>query len=68
MIVMIALVPLVPLSCLAMVLYLDHLEETLHRDVKRQRRPRWRPSAALSSAEPEDASPSPVPAGGSTNL
>ena len=36
-VLVICLVPLVPLSCLALVLWLDRLEETLDDDVDRRR-------------------------------
>jgi hypothetical protein len=36
-VIVMLLVPLVPLACLALVLWLDRLEETLDRDVDRRR-------------------------------
>jgi hypothetical protein len=37
-VIVLCLVPLVPLTCLALLLWLDRLEETLDRDVDRRRR------------------------------
>lgn len=45
-----ALAPLVPLACLGLVLYMDHLEETLNRDVRR----RQHDSRERMSAENEE--------------
>jgi uncharacterized iron-regulated membrane protein len=70
---MIALVavPLVPLSCLALVLWMDHLEATLDTAVRRpQRRPRRRGLEATASGDASPLSADAVgvaAAGGSTN-
>lgn len=74
----ISLVPLVPLACLALVLWLDRLEETLERDVDRRREhasaPQTQLEASLAAvpavpvvpASPAVAGPD-VSLGGSTN-
>jgi hypothetical protein len=68
MLLIVVLVPLVPLSCLALVLWLDHLEETLVRDCRRRQcAPRWR-AEAVRVRESPGVSDEPVAplAGGST--
>ena len=55
------LVPLVPLACLALLLWLDRLEETLYRDVTRRREQAAAPEAQLE-ASLAGISPSPAPA------
>lgn len=55
------LVPLVPLSCLALVLWLDRLEETLDRAVDRRREHLAAPEAQLE-ASLAGVSTSPAPA------
>ena len=70
MLLIVVLVPLVPLSCLALVLWLDHLEETLVRDCRRRQcAPRWRAEAVRVRESPaSDSSEAVAPlAGGSTN-
>jgi hypothetical protein len=66
------LVPLVPLTCLALVLWLDRLEETLDRDVDRRRSAASRSQSQLEASLAGAPSSAPVVAadaslGGSTN-
>lgn len=70
-----SLVPLIPLACLALVLWLDRLEETLDRSVDRRREHAAAPQAQLeaslagSSVSPAAAvGGADVSLGGSTNL
>jgi hypothetical protein len=55
------LVPLVPLTCLALLLWLDRLEETLDRSVDRRREQAAAPEAQLE-ASLAGVSASPTPA------
>jgi hypothetical protein len=82
-VVVMVLVPLVPLTCLALVLWLDRLEETLDRSVDRRREHAAAPQAQLeaslagvSTSSRSSAAPTPPRAavatpeaslGGSTN-
>jgi hypothetical protein len=49
-VVVMVLVPLVPLTCLALVLWLDRLEETLDRSVDRRREHAAAPQAQLEAS------------------
>jgi hypothetical protein len=49
-IVVMMLVPVVPVACLALVLWLDRLEETLDRDVDRRREHLAAPEAQLEAS------------------
>jgi hypothetical protein len=59
-VIVMMLVPMVPLACLALVLWLDRLEETLDRDVNRRRAQAAAPEAQLE-ASLAGVSPSPAP-------
>jgi len=59
-VIVMMLVPLVPLTCLALVLWLDRLEETLDRDVDRRRAHAGAADAQLD-ASLAGVSPSPAP-------
>ena len=60
-VIVMMLVPMVPLTCLALLLWLDRLEETLDRDVDRRRARSAAPEAQLE-ASLAGVSPSPAPA------
>jgi hypothetical protein len=60
-VVVMMLVPVVPVACLALVLWLDRLEETLDRDVDRRREHLAAPEAQLE-ASLAGVSTSPAPA------
>jgi hypothetical protein len=71
------LAPMVPLTCLALVLWMDRLEDTLDRSVDRRRQQADAPQAQLEASLAGTAVPSPraavaggpdVSLGGSTNL
>jgi hypothetical protein len=49
-VVVVLLVPMVPLACLALLLWLDRLEETLDRDVDRRREHLAAPEAQLEAS------------------
>jgi hypothetical protein len=49
-VVVMMLVPVVPVACLALVLWLDRLEETLDRDVDRRREHLAAPEAQLEAS------------------
>ncbi len=49
---LLCLLPLVPLTCLALVLWMDRLEESLEKDVRRRTAPHWRASAVRTDAQP----------------
>lgn len=58
-VIVMMLVPLVPLACLALLLWLDRLEETLDRAVDRRRERAGAPEAQLE-ASLAGVSPSPA--------
>jgi hypothetical protein len=60
-VIVMMLVPLVPLTCLALLLWLDRLEETLDRAVDRRREQAAAPEAQLE-ASLAGVSASPAPA------
>ena len=60
-VIVMMLVPMVPLGCLALVLWLDRLEETLDRDVYRRRERAAAPETQLE-ASLAGISSSPAPA------
>jgi hypothetical protein len=60
-VIVMMLVPMVPVTCLALVLWLDRLEETLERDVDRRREQAAAPEAQLE-ASLAGVSASPAPA------
>jgi hypothetical protein len=76
--VVMMLVPMVPLTCLALVLWMDRLEETLDRSVDRRREhadaPQAQLEASLAGVPASSRGPRPAVAaadvslGGSTNL
>jgi hypothetical protein len=67
-VIVMMLVPLVPLVCLALVLWLDRLEETLDRDVDRRREHLAAPETQLeASLAGVSASPSPAVASASSS-
>jgi hypothetical protein len=57
-VLVICLVPMVPLACLALVLWLDRLEETLDRDVDRRRKQASAPQTQLEASLARLSAPS----------